>query len=110
MRGLDNIQTLSGGEDQRQKLVVEDQDVSGLNGDLTEGVLEDDEFVDAKRENCIKARKKMYSALARCTNSEVDDREESGGSGWSRLHANYSSRTLGMMFRVQRLCMCPRPA
>ena len=28
---------------------------------------------------------------------------------WVRLHANYSRRTLGRMFKVQRECMYTRP-
>ena len=32
-----------------------------------------------------------------------------GVRAWARLHANYSRRTLGMMFRVQRECMYPKP-
>ena len=30
-----------------------------------------------------------------------------GVRAWARLHANYSRRTLGRMFRVQRECMYP---
>ena len=33
-----------------------------------------------------------------------------GMGAWVRLHANYSRRTLGRMFRVQRECMYPKPA
>ena len=32
-----------------------------------------------------------------------------GVRAWARLHANYSRRTLGRMFRVQRECMYPKP-
>ena len=33
-----------------------------------------------------------------------------GVESWARLHANYSRRTLGIIFRVQRECMYPKPA
>ena len=63
---------------------------------------------------CVKAGKEMYGVLARYTNSEAltivkSVSEMDGVRAWERLHANYSRRTLGRMFRVQRENMYPRP-
>ena len=66
----------------------------------TEAVLREGQFV---------------SFLARYTGSEASTTVKSGTEldlvgVWARLHANYSTRTLGRMFRVQRECMSPKPA
>ena len=70
--------------------------------------------MDANRQRCRKASREMSSVLARYTNSEVltivksvTEMDEVGA--WARLHANYSRRMLGRMFRVQRECMYPKP-
>ena len=80
-----------------------------------EEVLREAKFVDANRERCVKAGKELYGVLARYTNSEAltivkSVSEMDGVRAWARLHANYSRRTLGRMFRVQRECMYPKPA
>ena len=80
-----------------------------------EEVLREAKFVDANRERCVKAGKEMYGVFARYTNSEAltivkSVSEMDGVRAWARLHANYSRRTLGRMFRVQRECMYPKPA
>ena len=79
-----------------------------------EEVLREAKFVDANRERCVKAGKEMYGVLARYTNSEAltvvkSVSEMDGVRAWARLHANYSRRTLGRMFRVQRECIYPKP-
>ena len=61
----------------------------------------------------MKAGKEMYGVLARYTNSEAltvvkSVSEMDGVRAWARLHANYSRRTLGRTFRVQRECMYPK--
>ena len=71
-------------------------------------------FVDANQQTCVKAGKEMYGVLARCTNSEAltivkSVSEMDGVRAWARLHANYSRRTLGRIFRVQRECVYPKP-
>ena len=80
-----------------------------------EEVLRETKFVDANREKCVKASKEMYGVLARYTNSEAltfvkSVSEVDGVRAWARLHANYTRRTLGRNFRVQRECMYPKPA
>ena len=80
MRGFDNIETPSGGEDQWHKWSWKIKTaVSGTNGDLAEllnaaetskvrnveEIFKDDVCVDATREKCIKASKEMHSVLAR---------------------------------------------
>ena len=62
----------------------------------------------------MKASKEMHGVLARYTNSEALTivkcvSEMDGVRAWARLHANYSRRTLGRMFRVQSECMNPKP-
>ena len=69
--------------------------------------------MDANRERCVKAGTEMYGLLARYTNSEAltivkSVSEMDGVRAWARLHTNYSRRTLGRMFRVQRECMYPK--
>ena len=80
----------------------------------TQKVLREDRFVDANRERCMEASREMHSVLARYTISEASTivksvTELDGVRAWARLHANYSRRTLGRMFRVQRECMYPKP-
>ena len=125
-KGFDNIETLSGGEEQWQNWSWKIKTViSGTNGELaeilnaaertgmksTEEILREDQFVDANR----KASREMYTVLARYTSSEAltivkSVTELDGVEARARLHANYSRRTLGRMFRVQRECMYPKPA
>ena len=69
-------------------------------------------FVDANRERCVRRGKEMYGVLARYTNSEAltivkSVSEMDGVRAW-RLHANYSGRTLGRMFRVADASACFR--
>ena len=113
------------------ELVLEDKKtvVSGMNEEFAEmlttaeakgiesieEVLREAKFVDANRERCVKAGKELYGVLARYTNSEAlsivkSVSEMDGVRAWARLHANYSRRTLGRMFRVQRECMYPKLA
>ena len=85
MTGFDNIETLSTGKDQWQNLSWKiTTAVSGMNGDLAEllnaaetggvskveGILIDEEIVDANADKCMKASKEMCSVFARYTNSE----------------------------------------
>ena len=129
MKGFDKIEVFSGGEEQWQNWSWKIKTaVSGMNEEFaemltmaeTEGiesieeVLREAKFVDANRERCVKAGKEMYGVLARYTNSEAltivkSVSEMDGVRAWARLHANYSRRTLGRMFRVQRECMYPKP-
>ena len=129
MKGFDKIEVFSGGEEQWQNWSLKIKTaVSGMNEEFaemlttaeTEGmegieeVLREAKFVDANRERCVKAGKEMYGVLARYTNSEAltivkSVSEMDGVRAWARLHANYSRRTLGRMFRVQRECMYPKP-
>ena len=41
---------------------------------------------------------------------ERDGTCRSGGQGEARPHVSYSRRTLGIIFRVQRVCVYPKPA
>ena len=55
-----------------------------------------------------------FCVLARYTSSEAltivkSVTEMDGVRAWARLHANFSRRKLGRMFRVQRECMYPKP-
>ena len=129
MKGFDKIEVFSGGEEQWQNWSWKIKTaVSGMNEEFaemlttaeTEGiesieeVLRETKFVDANRERCVKVNKEMYGVLARYTNSEAltivkSVSEMDGVRAWARLHANYSRRTLGRMFRVQRECMYPKP-
>ena len=129
MKGFDKIEVFSGGEEQWPNWSWKIKTaVSGMNEDFaemlttaeTEGtecieeVLREAKFVDANRERCVKAGEEMYGVLARYTNSEAltivkSVSEMDGVRAWARLHANYSRRTLGRMFRVQRECMYPKP-
>ena len=129
MKGFDKIEVFSGGEEQWQNWSwkIKTTAVSGMNEEFaemlttaeTEGiesieeVLKEAKFVDANRERCVKDSKEMYGVLARYTNSEAltivkSVSEMDGVRSWARLHANYSRRTLGRMFRVQRECMYPK--
>ena len=130
MKGFDKIEIFSGGEEQWQNWSWKIKTaVSGMNEELAEilitaeadgiesieEVLGKAKFVDANRERCVKASKELYGVLARYTNSEAltivkSVSEMDGVRAWARLHANYSRRTLGRMFRVQRECMYPKPA
>ena len=121
MKGFDKIEVFPGGEEQWQNWSWKIKTaVSGMNEEFAEmlttaeakgiesieEVLREAKFVDANRERCVKASKELYGVLARYTNSEEMD----GVRAWARLHANYSRRTLGRSFRVQRECMYPKPA
>ena len=84
--------------------------------DSIEEVLREAKFVDANRGKCVcvKAGKEMYYVLAEYANSEAltivkSVSEMDGVRAWARLHVDYSRRTLGTMFRVQRECMYPKP-
>jgi len=62
---------------------------------------------------CAKASAELYSFLVRYTSSEAATVvkgavEMDGVEAYGRLHENYSKRTLGRMFRVQRECMYPK--
>ena len=128
MKGFDKIEVFSGGEEQWQNWSWKIKTaVSGMNEEFAEmlttaetegiesieGVLREAKFVDANRERCVQAGKELYGVLARYTNSEAltivkSVSEMDGVRVWARLHANYSRRTLGRMFRVQRECMYPK--
>ena len=101
--------------------------MSGKNGDLAEllnaaeagGVrnveelLKDDELVAANTEKCIKASKELFSVLARYTNSEASTivriwMEQKVGKTPRKKKKN--RRTWGIIFRVRRECMYPKPA
>ena len=61
----------------------------------------------------MKAGKEMFGVLARYANSQAltivkSVSEMDGVRAWTRLHVNYSRRTLEIMFRVQRECMYPK--
>ena len=128
MKGFDQIEVFSSGEEQWQNWSWKIKTaVSGMNEEFAEmlttaetdgiksieEVLRDAKFVDANRERCVKAGKEMYGVLGRYTNSEALTIVKSVSEidrvrAWARLHANYSRRTLGRMFRVQRECMYPK--
>ena len=62
---------------------------------------------------CEKASAELYSFLVRYTSSEAATvvkgaMDMDGVEAYGRLHENYSKRTLGRMFRVQRECMYPK--
>ena len=84
LKGFDDIETFSGGEEQWQnKSRKVKTAVSGMSGELvemlitaeangvesTEEMLRENRFVDANRERRMKASRKMYTVLARYTGS-----------------------------------------
>ena len=86
LKGFDNIETFSGGEEQWQNWSWKIKTaISRMNGELaemlkaaeadgiesSEEVLREAKFVDANRERCVKAGEEMYGVLARYTNSEA---------------------------------------
>ena len=115
LKGFDDIETFSGGEEQWQNWSWKVRTaVSGMSGELVEmlitaetsgteskdEVLKEDRFADANRERCMKTSSSMYSVLARYTSSEASTivksvTELDGVGAWAKLHANYSRRTLG---------------
>ena len=130
LNGFDDVETFSGGEEQWQNWSWKVRTAaSGMSGELVEmlitaetngvesaeEVLKEDRFVDASQERCMKASREMYSVLARCASSEASRIVKSvtdldGVGALAKLHANYSRRTLGRMFRVQRECIYLKPA
>jgi len=63
---------------------------------------------------CEKGTKELYSFLSRYTEGEaatvvrgVDEMD--GVKAFGVLHARYSRRTMGRMFRMQKECMYPKP-
>ena len=114
MRGFDNAETFSEGEDQWQNWACKIKTaVSGMNGEFAElsdaaeadgvgnleGILKEDASVDASKETCVEASGELYSVLARCTSSETSTIARSvtgveGVEAWSRVRANHSRRTL----------------
>ena len=116
-RGFDDIETLWGGEDQRQNWSLKIKTAASelLNAAETGGVrnveeiLKYDESVHANRTNASIASKEMCSVLARYTNSAASTIVRSatdlgGEESWRKLHENHSGR----LFRVQRECMYPK--
>ena len=86
LRGFDNIETFSGGEEQWQNWWWEIKTaVSGMNGELvemlsaaethgienTEEILGEEQFVDANPERCTYASRETCNVPARCTSSEA---------------------------------------
>ena len=128
MTGFDVIETFSGGEEQWQNWSWKIKTaVSGMNEEFAEmlsaagadgiesieDVLREAKFVDANGDKCVKAGKEMFGVLARYENSEAPTTVKSapemdGVRAWTRLHVDYSRRTLEIMFRVQRECMYPK--
>ena len=128
VRGFDNIETFSGGQDQWQILswkiktavpemygvLAEPLNAAETGGERDVGeILKDDEPVDAHREECIKASRELHSVMARYTKSEaltivrtVTELEKVAA--WRMPHEN-CRRTLGRLFRFQRECMYPKP-
>ena len=129
MKGFDKIEVFSGGEEQWQnwswKIMTL---VSGMNEEFaemlttaeTEGI-ESIEEVFKKTKFCGREPREMREGQQRDVRRACeihkfrgfDDRESvsemDGVRAWARLRANYSRRTLGRMFRVQRECMYPKP-
>ena len=132
VKGFDNLETFPGGEEFWQTWSWKARiAVSAMHGDLADLMKEAEmrEGKDAKEilndiddleenydhEKCIKASKELYSLLARYTGAEAAMIVRSvtgldGVEAWGKLHASYSRRTMGRMFRVQRECMYPKPA
>ena len=86
LRGFDNIETFSGGEEEWHNWWWEIKTaVSGLNGDLvemlslaetrgienTEVILGEEQLVDASPERCVYASRETCNVRARCTSSEA---------------------------------------
>ena len=76
-------------------------------------ILKYDEFVDVTREKRIEVVREMYSVLATHVTSEASTiartaTEMDGVESWRKLRENFSRRTLGRMFRVQRGCVYPK--
>ena len=75
-------------------------------------VLNDAMFVDTDQAQWTTVSTELYSLLARYTVLEAAMIAKSvtglGVEAWSKLHANFSRKMLGIMFRVQRECMYPK--
>ena len=70
--------------------------------------------LEGKYSGCERGTKELYSFLSRHTDGEaatvvrgVDEMD--GIKAFGALHARYSRRTMGRMFRMQKECMYPRP-
>ena len=87
---------------------------SGMNtADLM--TLGDPGGLDERYSGCDRGSKELYSFLSRYTEGEaatvvrgVDEMD--GVKAFGVLHARYSRRTMGRMFRMQRECMYPKSA
>ena len=130
-KGYDNIGAFGGGEEAwglwSWKMKVATRAMSQELGELmvlaethhgktSEELLEiadADENYDTK--GCLRASAELFSFLTRFTKSEAATvvkgaKDMDGLLAYSLLHENYSKRTLGRMFRMQRECMYPRGA
>ena len=91
-------------------LGMEDQDsrVGFADEDRNVGTfLDDDEFVPVNEAQRTKTSRHVYGLFTKYMGSEAATTFRNvtgldGGEAWSRLHASYNRRTLGIMFRVQR--------
>ena len=127
-KGFDGVGDFKGGEEGwgvwawRMKVAV-----GAMHGDLASILVEAEghegktvkelraDFADMGGSNgsrVDKASQELYSVLVRFTTSEAATIVRSttsldGAEAWGRLHANYSRRTMGRMFRVQRDCLYP---
>ena len=109
------------------KLVVETQDCrvgddwrfGKFLGTEAEGsrnlgeILKEDTFLDVNKEACAEASRELWSVLATYTSSGASTTVKSvtdleGVEAWSKLHANYSGKNAGEIFRVQRASMHPK--
>ena len=75
--------------------------------------MEDPEDLDSKYSGCERGTKDMYSFLCRYTEGEAATvvrgvEEMDGVKAFGVLHARYSRRTMGRMFRMRRECMYPK--
>ena len=131
MKGFDGLGTFSGGEEAWRmwawKMKVA---VGAMHGGLAkvlaaaekcEGKTAKDLRVDLVREGLVdeangavveKASQELYSVLVRYTTSEAativrSTTDLDGAEAWGKLHASYSRRTVGRMFRVQRESLYP---
>lgn len=129
-KGYDNIEVFGGGEEAwiawswKMKVatramsedLVDLMKLAEANHDVgTKEFLETFDGLEEKYDHkrCSKASAELYSVIARLTSMEAATVVKGAGNmdgveAYGKLHANYSKRTLGRMFRVQRECMYPK--
>ena len=130
VKGFDGIEVFPGGEEAWSpwswKLKVATKAMSpdlvelmklaeAEKGKSAKQLLDEHDDIEDKFDHrrCLKASGELYSFLTRYTSMEAATvvkgaRDMDGVEAYGMLHENYSKRTMGRMFRVQRECMYPK--